>query len=249
MAAQVDGDQPEVAREGVLVAEEGAVGHQAVQQHQRTAFAFLFIGDSRAVAGGEMLQTILPAAPLPTGVSAEPPACLNMKPESIFTSGGLLMGRLRAARGDERQTRAPKEGGTRRRLLEAAALEFASAAISAAITASPSGPARARTFYTIARARRSVPLWSRHEPRVRSHVADRSRLSHRLAAERIGLGVHLLVRRQASSTVSRMRIRLPLAYRESLSLRRRYRRNLAPRAPREIAPAQCTRGRRRSPVP
>ena len=56
MAAQVDPDHAELRGEIALRVEEGPVRHQAVQEHQRAAAAFVVIRDTRAVRRDEMLQ-------------------------------------------------------------------------------------------------------------------------------------------------------------------------------------------------
>ena len=62
VAAQIDGDDPVVAGELLLGAEEAAMRHQPVQQHDRRAGAGVAISDSRPVRSGEALQKFLPTA-------------------------------------------------------------------------------------------------------------------------------------------------------------------------------------------
>ena len=56
MAAQVDGDDPEISRQPLLRAKEAAMRHQPVQQHDRRAVAAVAIGDSRPVRSDEFVQ-------------------------------------------------------------------------------------------------------------------------------------------------------------------------------------------------
>ena len=64
MAAQVDGDDPEILGEIRLGAKEAAMRHQPVQQHDRGPLPLVAIGDSRSVRSGEKVQFSLPKAPL-----------------------------------------------------------------------------------------------------------------------------------------------------------------------------------------
>ena len=86
MAAQVDGDDAMVAGKLRLGAEEAAMRHQPVQQHDRRAGADIAISDSRPVRSGEALQQSLPTAiPAPVrGSCGVGGYCLKLKPESMF---------------------------------------------------------------------------------------------------------------------------------------------------------------------
>ena len=72
VAAQVDGDDPEMVGELGLRAEEAAMRHQPVQQHERRALALVAIGDSRAVRCREMRSNTPPPAARPCSGSLRP---------------------------------------------------------------------------------------------------------------------------------------------------------------------------------
>ena len=67
MAAQIDGDHAMVPRQLVLRAEEAAMRHQPVQQHDRRAVAGIAIGDRRPVRSGKRVQSPSQRKPLFAG--------------------------------------------------------------------------------------------------------------------------------------------------------------------------------------
>jgi hypothetical protein len=64
VAAQVDGDESEIGGERLLLAEEAAMRHQPVEQHERRPGALVAVSDLRSVRSGKYLQLSSPARPL-----------------------------------------------------------------------------------------------------------------------------------------------------------------------------------------
>ena len=90
MTAKIHVDEPEMVGEGGLLAEEAAMGHQAMKKHYRRAFTFVAVAYPRPVRGDKMVQIILPRPRPFAGLSA-PRLCTEVKPESMFNLAGLAL--------------------------------------------------------------------------------------------------------------------------------------------------------------
>jgi hypothetical protein len=90
VTAKVHVDEPEMSGEGRLLAEEAAMGHEAVKKHERRAFTFVAVADPRPVRGGKMVQMILPRPRPFKGLSASR-LCTEVKPESMFNLADLAL--------------------------------------------------------------------------------------------------------------------------------------------------------------
>jgi len=64
VAAKIDPDDPEGIGESALLLEEAAMGHQAVEEHERPPFAFVLEGDLGPVSCRVTPQNNLPLRPV-----------------------------------------------------------------------------------------------------------------------------------------------------------------------------------------